>query len=145
MGWVQYDRAYRRQAAITKGMNWDKINTTLYSVCFARKAKQQPLCSFCLSTTHSAASCPEAGEFMPWWQGWSPLMRQSAITNSTPQPLINQGGDICRLFNHPGGPRCHFAQCRYQHICNACKGPHARSRCKRPMPSGLPNKKPRMG
>ncbi len=146
IGWVQYDRAYRRQAAMTKELQWAKINTTLYSVCFAGKAKVQSLCTFCLGTSHNAASCPEAGQFMPWWQGWSPPMSQTTSTDPMPpRPSINQGGEICRLFNHPAGPRCHYTNCRYQHSCSVCRGPHARSRCKRSMPQGFASKKPRMG
>ena len=38
--WAQYDRAYRRQAALSKDLNWSCINTTLYSLCFARRAKR---------------------------------------------------------------------------------------------------------
>ncbi len=40
-GWVQYNRAYYRQAAIMKELQWAKINTTLYRVCFDGKAKVQ--------------------------------------------------------------------------------------------------------
>ena len=45
--WVQYDQAYRRQATITKTLNWSQINTTLYSLCFAGRAKRNHICTHC--------------------------------------------------------------------------------------------------
>jgi hypothetical protein len=38
--WAQYGRAYRRQAALLRDLNWSRINTTLYSLCFAGRAKR---------------------------------------------------------------------------------------------------------
>lgn len=38
--WVQYDRMYRRQVAITKDTHWGRVDTTLYSKCFAGKARR---------------------------------------------------------------------------------------------------------
>ena len=32
LGWAQYDRAFRRQVAVTKSLNWSQINGTLYSL-----------------------------------------------------------------------------------------------------------------
>lgn len=39
LGWVQYDAAFRRQAAITQDLNWGRVNPTLYSICFAGQAR----------------------------------------------------------------------------------------------------------
>ena len=58
--WAQYDRAYRRQAALSKDLNWSRINTTLYSLCFAGRAKRGQVCSHCLSNNHQSDNCPEA-------------------------------------------------------------------------------------
>ena len=38
--WAQYDWAYRRQAAQTKDLRWSRLNLTLFSLCFAGKARQ---------------------------------------------------------------------------------------------------------
>ncbi len=58
--WVQYDRAFRRQAAVMKDLNWARINSTLYSICFAGSAKHTSVCALCLSESHSTENCVEA-------------------------------------------------------------------------------------
>ena len=58
--WAQYDRAYRSQAALSKDLNWSRINTTLYSLCFAGRAKRGNVCTHCLSNNHPSDACPEA-------------------------------------------------------------------------------------
>ena len=40
MGWVLYDRAFHRQVAVTKELNWSKLNPTLHSLCLAGKARR---------------------------------------------------------------------------------------------------------
>ncbi len=147
IGWVQYDRAFRRQAAVTKDLHWSKINTMLYSVCFAGRAKVQALCSECLSPDHTKATCPNAREFGPPWlqmQGW--MHSQAQAHTVTPYPGPAGEGEVCRLFNHPAGPRCTFANCKYKHICSQCRAPHPRSRCRK-LQTGFHGqaKKPRMG
>ena len=37
-GWVLYDRAFRRQVAVTKDLHWSKLNPTLHSLCMVGKA-----------------------------------------------------------------------------------------------------------
>ena len=58
LGWAQYDRAFRRQVAVTKDLRWSQINGTLYSLCFAGKAKKSAICAHCLSDNHSTELCP---------------------------------------------------------------------------------------
>ena len=43
LGWAQYDRAFRRQVAVTKYLRWSQINGTLYSLYFAGMAKKSAL------------------------------------------------------------------------------------------------------
>ena len=60
LGWVQYDRAFRRQVAITKNLNWSHINGTLCSLCFTGKAKHNAICIYCLSDNHASEKCSKA-------------------------------------------------------------------------------------
>ena len=112
LGWVQYDRAFRRQVAITKNLNWSHINGTLYSLCFAGKAKRSAICVHCLSDNHSSERCPEAPP-------------TSKPGRSHPSPVA----EICRLFNASGGLRCHYQKCKYSHKCSVCNQDHPRSSC----------------
>ena len=58
LAWAQYDKAYRRQMAQAKDLRWSRLNPMLYSLCFAGKAKQHVVCSFCLSDNHTTEHCP---------------------------------------------------------------------------------------
>ena len=49
LAWAQYDRVYRRQVSQTRDLRWSRLNPTLYSLCFAGKAKRHVACNFCLS------------------------------------------------------------------------------------------------
>ena len=59
LAWAQYDRAYRRQAAQTKDLRWSRLNPTLFSLCFAGKARRNIACAHCLSDNHTSDTCPE--------------------------------------------------------------------------------------
>jgi hypothetical protein len=109
--WVQYDRAFRRQVAIIKNLNWSHINGMLYSLCFAGKAKRSAICVYCLSDNHASERCPEAP---PTTTG----KRQSYATS-----------EVCRLFNASGGSRCHYTKCKFEHKCSSCNQDHPRSSC----------------
>ena len=39
LAWVNYDLAFRRQAAATGNKHWSKINPSLYSICFSGVAR----------------------------------------------------------------------------------------------------------
>ena len=64
-GWVLYDRAFRRQVAVTKDLNWSKLNPTLHSLCLAGKAKNNKFCTICLSDNHTTEQCPNHGRCSP--------------------------------------------------------------------------------
>ncbi len=54
MAWVNYDLAFRRQAASTGNRQWSRVNPSLYSICFAGAARASKRCDLCLSLTHEA-------------------------------------------------------------------------------------------
>lgn len=112
--WAQYDRAYRRQAALSKDLNWSRINTTLYSLCFAGRAKRGKVCTHCLSNNHQSDACPEAPA----------PHRAPTQLGSSPAPQ-----EICRLYNAKGGPKCHYKSCKFAHSCSRCRGSHPVSSC----------------
>ena len=124
IAWVQYDHVYRCQVAQTKDLRWSKLNPTLYSLCFAGKAKRPVACTICLSDIHSSDQCPNNPEkfVLPWQQ---PM--PSLVAPVLPAPKLR----ICHLFNARDGPRCTYRQCKFAHICSLCRGPHPRSICDR--------------
>ena len=122
LAWAQYDRAYRRQVAQSKDLRWSRLNTTLYSLCFARKAKRGVACSHCLSDAHTSEGCPDkpAKAYLPVWYRSSP---STASTGSAPQ--YGQHLKVCHLSNAKGGSKCTYTNCKFAHVCAMCRGGEA--------------------
>ena len=91
-----------------------------------------------------------ARELAPGLHPWGGMTASSAIwlqavargvggaaksRSAAPQPTVRRPFRICFSFNRPGG--CTTRQCRFQHRCAACQGPHPASRCPR-RPARLP-------
>ena len=126
--WAQYDRAYRRQVAQTKDLRWSKLNPTLYSLCFAGKAKRHVICNFCLSDNHASERCPENLDHVEAvsWPIQSGLLNQILFLIHSHQLRRVK---LCHLFNAQEGPRCTFRPCKYVHWCSNCRGAHPLSVC----------------
>ena len=89
IAWAQYDRIYRHQVAQIKDLCWSKLNPTLtlYSLCFAGKAKRHVACTFCLSDIHSSDQCPDnPAKFFLLWQ--QPMPALAAPVLPAPKPCI---------------------------------------------------------
>jgi hypothetical protein len=127
LAWAQYDRAYRRQVAQTKELRWSKLNPTLYSLCFAGKAKRHIVCAFCLSDNHSSEQCAENhNSLTASLPGYPPQVASVPAWGAAPR--IEK---LCNLFNAKDGPRCGFRNCKFAHKCSACRGNHPRAYCRR--------------
>ena len=68
-GWVTYNLAYHRQAAILKTLNWSQIDFNRYNEIFTGRAKPLPCCRYCMSETHCSEECRYAPEPPPAKQG----------------------------------------------------------------------------
>ena len=86
LAWAQYDRVYRTQVAQTRDLRWSRFNPTLYSRCFAGKAKRHVACNFCLSDSHLSEQCPDnpARMFFPWLQSAPGLGAPVVLTQKLP-------------------------------------------------------------
>ena len=122
-GWVTYDLAYRRQAAILKTLNWSQIDFNRYKEIFTGRAKPLPRCRYCMSP-HRSEECRYAPEPPPAKQGsqWR--------YDPRPEPQVVQ---VCRLFNNLRGNLCRYRSCRYAHLCGdpSCRGQHPLINCPR--------------
>ena len=146
IGWVLYDRAFHRQVAVTKDLNWSKLNPTLHSLCLAGRARRNKFCSACLSDNHSVEQCPEAWQMFPPFGSAGQYRSASPLSPFYPHPgpfSFGAGGGqppappfgppgvpTCKLFNKLEGQRCTFTPCKYAHVCTICRGPHARAECR---------------
>ena len=142
--WAQYDRAYRRQAAQSRDLQWSKLNPTLYSLCFAGKARRNVACCHCLSDMHTSEACLEnpTRALLSWSMpsfvpGTSLPPQPSWAMNSyqTPRQSLPSGGAgggkfrVCHLFNARDGFRCAYNPCKFAHVCLSCRGNHPKSAC----------------
>ena len=110
LAWAQYDWVYRRGVAQSKDFRWSRLNPTLYSLCFAGKAKKHVACSFCLSDNHVSGSKPH-----PRWEfQFCPPMQKLRT---------------CHFFNTRDGSCCIYQQCKFAHLCTLCKSPHPNLAC----------------
>ena len=128
LGWLQYDRAYRRQVAMTKEVNWSKVNTTLYNLCLAGKARRIHLCKWCLSDSHQSELCPEVARPHLIGVGQGFPYHQHSNAGRSQRGTV----EICRLYNGREGNRCKFNPCKFAHLCMVCKRMHPVSACKAP-------------
>ncbi len=133
LAWVNYDLAFRRQAASTGNRQWSKINPSLYSICFSGVARAAKRCDLCLSLTHEAKDCALSGEVDHDVGSRLKAIETAvlALTSSrpTPAPLpANRQAktEVCRSWNEN---RCSFPRCRYRHVCRVCEGPRPATEC----------------
>ena len=117
LAWVQYDWAYRRQAAQTKDLGWSCLNLTLFSLCFAGKARRNIACAHCLSDNYASDMCPEnPSRSFFWWQhpsatpaGTAPPVGVAPLVGGPhPVRLCN-----CHLFNTRDGPKYTYSPCKF--------------------------------
>ena len=148
LGWVQYDAAFRRQMAVSRDLNWGKINATLYSIYFAGHARRLPRCKQCLSTNHPSEDCPQAPAFQhllippinmpPYGQAWPPQRQWQPQPPSAPDTRQRASVvELCMLFNNRAGPRCTFPRCKYAHLCLNCREGHPAAHCPKRQASHL--------
>ena len=55
--WAQYDLAFHQRMAAAKDWSWSNVNTTLFNLCFAGKARRNVACKFCTSDEHASENC----------------------------------------------------------------------------------------
>lgn len=133
LAWVNYDLAFRRQAAATGNRSWSKINPSLYSICFSGAARVSKRCELCLSTTHETRDCTLAGGGDHDVGSRLAAIEAAVLTFASTGSGAGQSPvgrplkrEICRNFNEN---RCTFSKCRYRHACRVCFGPRPAVEC----------------
>ena len=66
LGWVMYNLALRRQAALSGNSKWSVINGTLFTMNFSsRRAAGPRRCELCFATPHNEQECAQSGNSDP--------------------------------------------------------------------------------
>ena len=141
LGWVRYDSAFRRQAALSGNKKWSVVNSTLFTMNFSGRSSGTRRCELCYATSHSEGECAQRGDPDPdvcqRLQSLESVVLAMAKP-SMPQPspasarLQRPSGEVCRKWNSSG---CTFPGCRYRHACGLCGGNHPATRCEAPGPA----------
>ena len=103
--WMGYDRRFRQRAMANPHISWSTIDTTLWNLAFAGKARVAR-CTHCFSLSHPSNQCEWAPDPIP-----STNYHQASAVKSQP---------ICRAWNTDSRPGCRFANCAFNHICWYC-------------------------
>ena len=118
--WVTYDTCYRRNAAITKSLDWGQVDFNLYNETFTGRAIWIERCKLCSSEHHKSEDCVYAADTAHHSQ------RQRSPIRS-----IDDRKEPCKLYNTRYGNRCRYHPCKYRHQCSNCGGAHPRYYCSR--------------
>lgn len=127
--WVVYDQNFRQEAAGDLLQSWAKVDPSIYALCFTGQAASlENWCTRCQCLDHSTANCPAQPSRKRSWAAAtsSPVTQYRAGLGRQ-----SQEQQICIKFNKFDGD-CRFGrQCKFMHVCSACREPHPMSRCKK--------------
>ena len=137
LAWVNYDTLYRRQAAAKKCRVWSQTNTSLFNLCFTGQLKDIEQCHQCGTVSHTSSDCPqrnEGEENVPARLLHSLETVAAALTSRSGHFNSQKGEEfgrrkntgICNKYNEQN---CHYAWCRYRHVCLLCGGNHPKTLC----------------
>ena len=146
LGWVWYDLAFRRQAALSGNKKWSVVNSTLFMMKLSGRAAGAKQCELCFATSHNERECAQSGNPDPDLNERLRSLETVMITMVKSPPGLDNGramrpsGEACRKWNPSG---CIFPRCRHLHVCSGCGGNHPVVRCGGPGPvTRVPNRLP---
>ena len=127
--WVIYDQNFRMEIAGNPTHSWAKVDPSLYAQCFTGQAlSAENWCSLCQGLDHTSSRCPFRAQAQK--RSWESPFGQALAR--TPH---NGSGTTCFKFNRYDGD-CKFGKnCRFDHVCSGCGGPHPIKKCKQ-LPAG---------
>lgn len=126
--WIIYDQNFRMDVAGNSTQCWAKVDPSLYAQCFTGQAlSTENWCSQCQGLDHSSGRCP----YKPQAQQkrtWGAAFGQSP--SRVPPATSSGSGTTCFKFNRYNGDCRYGKQCRFEHVCSGCGGPHPVQKCK---------------
>lgn len=137
LGWLDYDRAFRQQAAADPYLRWNTLMPGLQaSTILGQRTGQGSFCNLCRGADHAQGQC--ALSFLnpatPIAQTANRTLR-AGIMRNRPETAQN----ICISWNRGS---CVFpGQCAYRHICATCQQAHKAKDCIR-TPETSPYRRP---
>ena len=129
-GWLDYDRAFRKQAAADPQLRWNTLlpglqASTIVGQPTTLTGQPTPLfCTLCRGVDHTRVECALAYIYSP-----PPTPSIPAIQTRSTNFRSPGRSNICRSWNRG---QCVFPNtCTYKHVCVTCQLPHRAKDCPR--------------
>jgi hypothetical protein len=127
VGWLDYDRVFRQQAALDGAIQWNSIHPGIQAATLTgRTAKPGVFCTLCRESDHSAGACALAylqPSATPPLRAAPPTQRAAAQK----QYASPRKDSICYSWN---AGRCRFpGSCSFRHECLQCHQSHMVQDC----------------
>lgn len=121
VGWLEYDRVFRRQLSINPTLPWKTLEPGLQAATIlSQRTSSGMMCNLCRESDHTTHQCALA-----------PLQQQLTVQSQTsppprpwrrPETLLR----ICVAWNKG---QCNRARCSYRHVCATCQRSHKARDC----------------
>ena len=148
MGWLDYDRVFRQQAAIDPSLPWNVLHPGIQAATLFGQAPtgtMASMCTLCREPDHTADHC--ALSYLQQQQQQQPASWPSVAQGSyrphrpAPKPRVQpkrspEAKKICLSWNR--GSCIYPARCNFQHVCATCQGQHMARDCKSKPVTGPP-------
>ena len=126
VGWLEYDRVFRRQVSINPILNWNTLEPGLQAATIlGQRTSSGTFCSLCRECDHSTTQCA----LSPLQQQLHQPQSSNAQRTNTihrpprrPETLMS----ICINWNRGF---CVRPDCTYRHICASCQLHHRAQDC----------------
>jgi hypothetical protein len=119
VGWMDYDRVFRQQAAIDRSLQWNTLNPGIQSSTITGQApRPNTFCTLCHEVDHTAASCALA-YLEPSGPPSPPTTQRSAKRRTS--------YSICMSWNR--GKCTYPGACTFRHVCSQCYQLHRACDC----------------
>ena len=124
MGWLEYDRLFRQQAALNPSLPWNCMDPGLQaSTTLAQRTPAGgSFCTLCHDCDHVAPQCALA-------QLQQQVVRPASVITSGPPSRI-PSSRVCHSWNE--GACTHPGTCTYRHVCLRCFHDHRVRECSTP-------------
>lgn len=111
--WMDYDLAFRKDAAASGLADWSRMNLDLYNFHLRSPPPPPP----------------------------RPLLQPATASSPSATQSLSSPSPICRSWNQ-GRCLWPFGRCRFRHVCESCQGEHTRVACPFPPSTGLRSRSP---
>ncbi len=128
--WLRYDTAFRMNIGLNKTLSWARLDDYAFNKfmrCSTSQPSVAPICFQCNMSGHYANNCPN-WSFRPYQQ--NPHAFNANQRNSNATRFSSPKGNACRHYNSSN--RCYNPNCKFQHKCVKCGGPHPGAFCSQP-------------